>query len=65
MLIVVIVSYGLELFGDDLSRSELMNTKFWAESMGHRVRVVKETDSKSVGVSPRRFESCRCRFVAF
>ena len=30
--------------------------------IGQRVRVVKETDSKSVGLCPRRFESCRCRF---
>ena len=26
------------------------------------VRVVKETDSKSVGLCPRKFESCSCRF---
>ena len=30
----------------------------------HRVRVVKEVDSKSTGLRPRRFESCRCgRFL--
>ena len=29
---------------------------------GQRVRVVKETDLKSVGLCPRRFKSCRCRF---
>ena len=28
------------------------------------VRVVKETDSKSVGLCPRKFESCSCRFFA-
>jgi hypothetical protein len=27
--------------------------------------VVKATDSKSVGVPPRRFESCRCRTTIF
>ena len=27
------------------------------------VRVVKETDSKSVGQCPRKFESCSCRFL--
>ena len=29
---------------------------------GQRVRVVKETDSKSVGLCPREFKSRRCRF---
>ena len=29
----------------------------------HRVRAVKEIDSKSIGFIPRRFESCRCRFL--
>ena len=29
----------------------------------HRVRVVKETDLKSVGLCPRRFNSCRCRKI--
>ena len=33
-----------------------------AANFRHRGRVVKATDSKSVGVPPRRFESCRCRF---
>ena len=28
-----------------------------------RVRVVKEADLKSVGLCPRRFKSCRCRFL--
>ena len=28
------------------------------------VRVVKETDSKSVGQCPRKFESCSCRFYS-
>jgi hypothetical protein len=28
----------------------------------HRVRVVKEVDSKSTGLCPREFESRRCRF---
>ena len=27
----------------------------------HLVRVVKEMDLKSIGLCPRRFESCRCR----
>ena len=27
----------------------------------HLVREVKEADSKSAGLCPRRFESCRCR----
>ena len=29
----------------------------------HRVRVVKEIDLKSIGLCPRRFEPCRCRFI--
>ena len=29
------------------------------------VRVVKEMDSKSIGLRPRRFESCRCRTFAY
>ena len=28
----------------------------------HLVREVKEADSKSAGLRPRRFESCRCRY---
>ena len=33
--------------------------------VGQRVRVVKETDLKSVGLCPRRFESCRCRICPY
>ena len=29
----------------------------------HLVREVKEADSKSAGLCPRRFESCRCRVL--
>ena len=29
----------------------------------YRVRVVKEIDLKSIGLCPRRFEPCRCRFI--
>ena len=29
----------------------------------HFVRVVKELDSKSIGLCPRRFKSCRCRHL--
>ena len=29
----------------------------------HRVRVVKEIDLKSIGLCPRRFKPCRCRFI--
>ena len=31
--------------------------------ISHRVRAVKEVDSKSTGLCPRRFESCRCGFL--
>ena len=37
------------------------NKNIW--SFWHRGRVVKAIDSKSIGVPPRRFESCRCRFI--
>ena len=40
-------------------RTELQNV------FRHLVREVKEADSKSAGLCPRRFESCRCRYFSF
>ena len=38
-----------------------INSHFVTSEARQCVRVVKEEDSKSSGVPPRRFESCHCR----
>ena len=41
--------------------SKVMPLSYFWKVCWHLVREVKEADSKSAGLCPRRFESCRCR----
>ena len=62
------INYNRNLVFDQEGKninSDIMNLEEYTLQRRRYVRVVKETDLKSVGLRPRRFDPCCRRFLGF